>query len=177
MERFKLTAIIDKIERFVIPPALLEDEDCEHVVRPLAVLSGITFVVAVIYAILWIFVLPGLAQPIVVSLTIAILAVLSLFLIRLGKVWLARHVLLGGLWMFITLTILTAGGSQDDTIGGYFLGDLGEVIASGFGSVAASDEEEMPDLAGFHCGDNLIGQSQHGGMMESGAQGWPGHIG
>ena len=73
--------------------------------------------------------------------------------------------------------VLAAGQGEDDAILGNLLGELGVVVAAGFGAVAAADEEEVLDLAGLDRGDDLVGHAQHGIVAETGqefpARGFP----
>ncbi len=113
MGRFGRTPItIDKIEQFLIPSALLEDEDIAHVVRPLVTLSILSIIIVVVYALLWVFILPKHADQIFLALLMLIPAGLPLFLIRLKRVRLARDVMLVGAWIIVTITILTSGGTR-----------------------------------------------------------------
>ena len=68
-------------------------------------------------------------------------------------------------------SIFSAGGGEDYAVAGDFLGELGEVVAAWLCAVASADEEEVANFAGLYGFDNFVGEAEHGGIMESRAEG------
>ena len=67
-------------------------------------------------------------------------------------------------------TELAAGQGQDEGVLRGLLDEIGVVVAAGLGAVAAADEEDVLEGAGFDGVDDLAGSTEDGGMAEAGQQ-------
>ena len=54
---------------------------------------------------------------------------------------------------------------------GRVLGEVAEVVAARFGAVAAADDEEVAQFAGLDRVDDLVGESEQGGVVEADRRG------
>jgi PAS domain S-box-containing protein len=133
MEPPRLASItINKFEQFLIPPALLEDEDSARVVRPLIAICVSTLALLTIYTVLWVLIMPDRIDRSFFSFLAMIPTTLSLLFVRLKMIRLAVDVLLGAFWMIITVVILTAGGTRAPMFGLYPLIVMGAAFFSGW---------------------------------------------
>ena len=65
---------------------------------------------------------------------------------------------------------LAAGQGEDDGVGRGLLYEVGKVVASGLGAVAAADQEEVADGALLHGVDDRPGDAEHCAVGESAGQ-------
>jgi len=73
--------------------------------------------------------------------------------------------------------VFAAGQREDDAIIRHGLGELGVVVAAGFGAVAAADEEEVFDGTGLDAFDDFVGDAEDGVVAESDGDGVAGAVG
>ena len=111
---------------------MLEDEDLARVVHPLTMLATLSLILATVYTILWLIIMPQLAERVVYSIFAIIISGLTLVCVRFQRIAIARHVLLNGTWLLVSATILTSGGTRAPIFGLYILIVLVAALLSGW---------------------------------------------
>lgn len=127
-----ITNTINQIEQLLIPPVLLEDEKTSWTVRPLALISVFGIILAAAYALVWPIIMPERAERIVLALLLFLPTGLPLILIRRERIVLARGVLLSGVWLIVTISALTSGGTRAPIFGLYIVIVMVAALLSGW---------------------------------------------
>lgn len=127
---------LSRLERLLIPRALLDDETTATQVRPLVSLTLLCLCMVVLYATLHALILPYRLDRLVYAPVVIAIVSLALFLIRRQRVILARHVLLYGTWATLTAIIWTSGGTRAPAFGLYTLVVLGAASYCGWRQAA-----------------------------------------
>jgi PAS domain S-box-containing protein len=123
---------IHKFEQFLIPPALLEDEDSARVVRPLVAICVTCLVVAILSALLRVLIVSSQNWRAIFPLLALIPAGLPLILIRFKLVRFASHILLGGFWLIVAFSVMTGGGTRSPIFALYILIVIISALLSGW---------------------------------------------
>ena len=122
----------EKAEQRFIPAALLEDRDVARVAQMLTRMCALGIVIVTVWSVLWLLILPLRADRLLYVLLALISVGIPLFLIRRERLRLAVAVLLGGLWLLITITVLTAGGTRAPAFTWYITVVLTAALLSGW---------------------------------------------
>ncbi|MFN8527385.1 MAG: PAS domain S-box protein [Anaerolineae bacterium] len=106
------SSLISKLERVILPASALENPATAFQVRPLAIMSLVSTVMILFYAILWACLAPNQPERVLVTMLLVIPAALPLTLLRSNRPNAARAVLLIGLWLVVSISLFVAGGPR-----------------------------------------------------------------
>ena len=123
-----------KFEQRFIPPALFEDEDVARTAQTLTRMCALGIIIVTVWAVLWLLILPLRADRMIFILFGLVSVGLPLVIIRQGRLRLAIAILLDGLWLLITITVLTAGGTRAPAFTWYITVVLTAALLSGWRS-------------------------------------------
>jgi hypothetical protein len=121
-----------QIRKFLTPPIFEGDKKRSARASLIANITGLGFIVTLIYSVLWVLVAPEYSGRLIFSVFALLITSIPFMLVRIGQDRLASLIFLSGAWMLVTLVLPSAGGTRAPFIGFYMLVVTIAALISGF---------------------------------------------